>query len=185
MKVLVLVHNGFEEAEMIVTVDILRRAGIDAKICSMTGKKTLIGNKNIEVAADLVMDKRIDADKFAKEYEAVVLPGGGPNAFSLKDDDRAGALVKAFDKAGKTVAAICAAPIVLEKAGLTDGKTVTSYTDMLDRSRCDYQPNAKAVRDGNIITSCGPAGCLAFGYEIVTALCGASVADKIKSDMLY
>ena len=104
---------------------------------------------------------------------------------SLRDDERCISLLKSFSNAGKVTAAICAAPIALEKAGLLKGKKATSYTDMLDKNNCEYLPGRKAVVTDNIITSCGPGGAYEFGYAIVEKLAGKEVSDKIKKDMLY
>ena len=47
------------------------------------------------------------------EYDCVLLPGGGPGAAALASSPQVGELLRTQDKAGKMIAAICAAPTAL------------------------------------------------------------------------
>lgn len=163
MDILVLVCDGFEETEMIAPVDILRRWGANVTICSMTGSKLITGSHNIQLAADCIFDDKLLIEK----YDGIILPGGQPNSSSLRDDMRVITLVKFFAARGKLVSAICAAPCVLEKAGLLKGKKATSYPGCIDETKCNYVTDSVAV-DGNIITSRGMGTAIDFGLAIVT-----------------
>ncbi len=81
------------------------------------------------------------------------------------------------------MAAICAAPIALERAGLLEGRRYTAYVGY-DRkiSAGEYQEDI-VVRDGNLITSRGPATTYAFAYALVDALGGDSA--PVKARMVY
>ena len=184
-KTLIIAFDGFEETELVATADIIRRGGISCEIYSMTGREVLKGNNGMRLVSDCIMEKDPDVAGYVQKYDGIVLPGGGPNAMSLRDDERCIELLKAFYNAGKMTAAICAAPIALEKAGLLKGKKATSYTDMLDKKNCEYIPGSKAQVTDNIITSCGPGGAYEFGYAIVEKLAGKAMSVKIKKDMLY
>ena len=71
--VFIFLATGFEEIEATTTIDIIRRAGIDVKIVSTTGEKTVTGAHNISLSADLLFE---DAD-FSKA-KMLILPGGPP-----------------------------------------------------------------------------------------------------------
>src|SRR3712207_3515399 len=103
----VICMRGFEEVEGISVVDMLRRLDIE---CHIVGEeKEIRGSHDIRVGADRLLSE-ISED----EYDAIILPGGMPGAANLRDNDKVISLIKEMDKNGKIVAAICAAPMVLE-----------------------------------------------------------------------
>jgi 4-methyl-5(b-hydroxyethyl)-thiazole monophosphate biosynthesis len=177
-KVAVLLSQGFEECEALTTVDVLRRAGLT---CDMVGVEAIetTGSHGISVLADRTLTEDMD------DYDMVVLPGGLPGAEHLRDDARVIALLRRFDAQGKFIAAICAAPMALKAAGVTDGRAFTSYPgarfDALFAGD-DYREE-NVVRDGHVITSRGPATTLAFAYALVEAL--GTDAGALREGMLY
>ena len=179
MKVLVLIADGFEEIEAITSVDLLRRAKIDVNLVSITGKRDLTGSHNVGLVADSLIE-----DIKAEEYEALVLPGGLPNAYTLRDDERVISLVEDFYNKGKIVGAICAAPCVLQKAGILEGKNATSYPSFLDENRVNYIKK-KVVVDSNIVTGNGVGGAIEFSLELIRQLGLEKEANSIKEGILY
>ena len=115
---MVFIHlaEGYEEVEALTCVDVLRRAGVDAKMVSVTGSLLVKGAHGINIEADLLFE---DADYDA--CEMIVLPGGLPGATNLRDHAGLTARIKEFAKAGKPLAAICAAPLAL--AGEADRRS--------------------------------------------------------------
>ena len=99
-----------------------------------------------------------------------MLPGGMPGANNLRDNEEVIDLVKWFNDNKKIVAAICAAPIVLGKAGIIEGKKVTSYPGFEDELVKGSYLEEHVVVDGNIITSRGPATAMLFAYKILELL---------------
>ena len=178
-KVAVFLADGFEEGESLFVVDILKRAGFQCDSISID-KEMVRGSHDIIVKTDKIISDEI------KEYDMIVLPGGLPGATNLRDDERVIELVKYFDKAPeKFVAAICAAPMVLEKAGIVKGRRVTSYpgeeyTTLLKDA--NYVEDIVVV-DDHLITSRGPATALPFAYTLVDVLGGNS--SLLKQGMLY
>lgn len=178
-KVAVFLAEGFEEGEALFVVDILRRAGFQCDSVSTAGEMVK-GSHDIVVKADKIISDEI------KEYDMIVLPGGLPGAANLRDDERVIELVRFFDKAPeKFIAAICAAPMVLERAGIIKGRTMTSYpgekyTTLLKEA--NYIEDIVAI-DNNLITSRGPATTLPFAYALVDVLGGNS--SVLKQGMLY
>ena len=181
----VLLADGFEEGESLFVIDILRRASIGCDSVSID-QEMVRGGHDIYVKADRIISKEIFDD-----YDLVVIPGGMPGAANLRDCELVIDWVKKFDEEKKYVAAICAGPMVLKQAGISTGRTLTSYpADKYRDMFADAQyidDNAKmeqmVVTDGNLITSRGPATTFPFAYKLVEVLGGN--ADALKNGMLY
>lgn len=162
MKSAIILMNGFEESEGVTVVDVLRRLGIDCDIISES--KNVTGSHNITLETD-----RLLADVKSTDYDAIIFPGGLPGAERLRNSDAVINLVKNMNNNGKVVAAICAAPTVLGKAGILKGKNYTVYPgiDVADAGNLVDKP---VVKDGNIITSRGPATAMEFAFAIAESL---------------
>jgi 4-methyl-5(b-hydroxyethyl)-thiazole monophosphate biosynthesis len=176
-KILVLLANGFEEGEMIVPVDVLRRAQFKVDLMSI-GDLEVTSSHGLKVIAD----KSFSVDY---GYDAIFLPGGQPGTNNLMADQRVLDLLRVYTKESKIVAAICAAPTVLAKAGILEGKKVTSYP-MKDAPLIFNMANYKeedVVIDGNLITGRGVGVVFPFAYALAQAL-GADT-DTLKSIMVY
>ncbi|MBQ6173458.1 MAG: DJ-1/PfpI family protein [Clostridia bacterium] len=187
-KIAVLLANGFEEGEALFVIDVMRRAGFVCDGVSVDGEGGVVrGSHGIRAFADVELK---DAEQ--SSYDAVVLPGGLPGADTLRDCETVVGWVKAFaaDET-KKVAAICAAPQVLAKAGVSAGRRLTSYpgekyqklfadADYVDDNRLTEEC---VVVDGNLITSRGPGTTLPFAYRLVEELGGD--ADKLRRAMQY
>lgn len=176
-KVCVLLAEGFEEVEALTISDIIRRANVTCDLVSI-GEKTVKSSHGVIVEADKIFDENM-------EYDLVTLPGGMPGATNLRDDERVIRFLKKQNKEGKLIGAICAAPIVLGRAGLTEGRNITSYPGYEDElPNCEYLEEAVVV-DGNIITSRGPATAMAFSYKLLEKLGYVHEVEGIASGMLY
>jgi 4-methyl-5(b-hydroxyethyl)-thiazole monophosphate biosynthesis len=140
-KVLCLLSDGFEEIELVTPVDILRRAGAKVVVAGMHGLAAT-GRCGIRVVADALLS---DVDPHA--FDLLLIPGG-PGVGALREDGRAALLARDFATAGKPVAAICAAPLILMDAGLLNGKRFTAYHSVRDElGGC---PDERVVVDGNL-----------------------------------
>lgn len=180
MKVLVFLAEGFEEVEALTVVDYLRRASIGVDTVSI-GEKTVKGAHDIIVTAD----KLLSEVESVAMYDAVVIPGGIPGATNLRDNDRVIEIVKSLDKEDKLLAAICAGPVVLQKAGVIKGLDVTSYPGFEDElPDCNYM-EASVVKDGNVITARGPALATDFAIEIISYLLEDRKIKEFKKGILY
>ena len=181
----VLFADGFEEIEGLTVVDVLRRVGVGCDIIGVTGKMAT-GSHGVTITADKELGDLTEQD-FLRDYDLLVLPGGLPGAENLRDEERVIGLVRAFDGAkDKYLAAICAAPIVFGKAGLTAGRRVTSYPDEGLKSQltgAEYADDEIVVVDGRMVTSRGPATALAFAYTLVNLL--GIDSTELEKKMLY
>lgn len=181
MLMYIYLAEGFEETEMIAPLDLCRRAGIDAKTVSVTGNICVTGSHGITIKADMLVS---DSEYIPDKADIVMLPGGLPGTNGLEASDAVqNAIHKAFD-GGKLVCAICAAPSVLGKAGLLQGKKATCYPGFEKYLYGATPVSEKVVRDGNIITGIGMGAAVQFGLEIVSAMCGEETAEKLKNGII-
>ena len=114
-KIAVLCKDGFEEIEALTPVDVLRRANVHVDLVGMDDLK-VTSSHQITIQMDCVFNDQI------KEYDGIVIPGGLPGATNLRDDARVIEIVQQFNQEHKLIAAICAGPIVLAKAGILKDK---------------------------------------------------------------
>jgi len=174
-KVAVILADGFEEIEALTVVDVLRRANI---ICHMVGFEAQVtGSHAIQVQADRVFDGDLS------DYDLIVLPGGMPGSANLRDHELLIAELQKCEQVGKKIAAICAAPIVLNRAGLLKDKEFTCYDGVQEQIADGHYRKETVVVDGQLTTSRGPATALAFAYNLVEQLGGD--ANGLREAMLY
>ena len=179
-KVAVLLAEGFEEIEALTVVDVLRRAGINCDMVSISNEEVK-GAHNIIVKSDKILNQDIE------NYDMVVCPGGLPGAEYLSKNETVLGVIKKFNKMeNKYIAAICASPaMVLPNAGIEKDRYITSYPgenfeNLLENA--NYVDELVVV-DGNLITSRGPATTLLFAYKLVDILGGDS--NSLKEGMLW
>ena len=177
--VYVFLANGFEIVEALAPVDVLKRAGVAVCTVSITDDLVVESSNKTKVYADTTIDK-IDFEK----GEMLVLPGGLPGADNLAACDKLVEELVKYNKAGKKVAAICAAPDVLGINGILEGKKATCYPGFEDRLvGADYTGTKVEISD-NVITSCGMGASIEFGLALANSLVGekvsSDVAEKIR-----
>ena len=178
-SVLVPLADGFEEIEAVTIVDVLRRAGIEVVVAALAGRQAK-GAHGVVIAADASLD---DAAK--RRFDAVALPGGMPGASTLRDDARVRKAVVDVVQHGGTAAAICAAPIALESAGLLKGRRATAYPGFLEElTSAAARVADRVVVDGPIVTSAGPGTAAEFALTLVERLVSRDAAAKVGAGML-
>ena len=183
-KVCVILANNCEEGEVAEIIDVMRRAKFETAGVSIEGE-IVTGQHGVRIVADAVMGSDIEP---YKEYDALVLPGGWGAADTMKADPRVLELVKYYaGEPDKYLCAMCAAPSVLAAAGVSTGKTLTSYPGpKLEPlfEDANYVTDTVAFDDDrHLITSRGPATSLPFAFAIVDSLGGDSAF--IKGRFLY
>ena len=179
-KTAMLFANGFEEVEALTVVDLLRRAEIVCDIVALDGAAEITGAHGVAVRAD----KGFDAVKEA-DYDALLLPGGQPGTTNLGNDERVLALLREFHAAGKLTAAICAAPTVLAKAGLLEGRRATCYPGLEGRLTGATPSTESVVEDGTVITSRGVGTAIPFALALVAYLDSRERADALAKAIVY
>jgi len=167
MKIACIVTNGFEDSELRIPVDRLRQSGHQVDIISFEKGDPLAGYKGKE---KVTSDKGIDEVK-AADYDALLIPGGhSPD--KLRADKRFVELVKAFDKAGQLIAAVCHGPQILLTAELVTGRKLTAWSTVqgdLRQAGANVE-DTEVVADRNWITSRKPADLEIFSRTFIEKL---------------
>lgn len=174
-SVLCLLGDGFEEIEFVTPVDLLRRVGITVTVAALEDL-TATGRCGIRVIADTLL-----ADVDASTFDLLLLPGG-PGVAAMRTDGRPAKLAREFADAGKPVAAICAAPLILMDAGLLAGRRFTAYHSV--RPELGGGLDERVVVDGPIITSRGAGTAMDFAMAIITRLVGADAAATVAAEIM-
>ena len=198
----VLLADGFEEIEAIVVIDVLRRAGIDVVTVGTRGTQ-VTGSHGVPIEADSTLETCADTN-----WDAVVLPGGLggiaagggqggaellakavgtgglPGATHLRDDAQGRELLRRPHESGRTVAAICAAPIALGSAGVLEGRRATCYPGFEDQMIGASRSADRVVADGNVVTSRGPGTAFDFALMLVARLVDEETAEALRDGML-
>ncbi|MBT8118710.1 MAG: DJ-1/PfpI family protein [Gammaproteobacteria bacterium] len=178
--VLVPLAQGCEELEAITITDLLVRAGVSVTTCGLD-EMPVKASRGITIIPDTSIDKVMD-----ESYDLIVLPGGLPGADHLRDNDQLQLLLKKHAEDNKYLAAICAAPKALAKAGILDGKTATSYPGALqaaDNEAIKITQNAVEV-DGKIVTSRGPGTAMDFTLTLIELLEGKEKRDEVNKQLV-
>lgn len=174
--------TGFEEVEAIATVDVLRRAGMEVTVVSISKDRVVTGAHGITVAADVVM-----AGADFSDADWLICPGGLPGAKHLADDHALTTLLKEHYAAGGRIAAICASPaMVLAPLGILKNRKATAYPGFeatLTQNGAEAT-GERATIDGNVITGNGPASTFAFALAIVSETLGEAKAREVADGML-
>lgn len=176
-SILMPLAEGFEEIEAIAVADVLRRAGLKLTLAGVTAQ-LVTGAHHIAVNADCVLNNVNPA-----HFTAIVLPGGMPGSKHLRDSDAVLRAVKTIYANGGIVAAICAAPIVLARAGLLDGKKVTAFPGFEPELGHAEHTGALTQVDGRIITGKGAGAAFEFAARIAEALGAGEQARSALSNM--
>ena len=170
-RVMILATNGFEQSELFDPKKNLEDAGIETELVSLESGEIKAWDKDNWGKA-ITVDKTVDEVSNCEGYDALLLPGGQINPDLLRVNDRAVAIVREFNAAGKPIAAICHAPWMLIEAGLVEGKTLTSYhsirTDMKNAGA--NVVDQEVAEDGNLITSRNPDDIPAFSKALIEML---------------
>lgn len=177
-KILLILAQGHEEIEALTQVDILRRAGIDVVVAGL-GSTEITGAHAITVKADVLLDDSTDA------YDGIILPGGMPGTTHLAESETVLNIVRTAHTQGRLCAAICAAPLVLDRAGILTEKKYTCYPgvdEKINSGTCIKEP---VVQDGTVITGRGPGTAIPFALKLIEYLASKEDAEAMASKIVY
>ncbi|MDR1620768.1 MAG: DJ-1/PfpI family protein [Synergistaceae bacterium] len=175
-KVALVLIDGFEETEALTTVDILRRGSVEVTTVSLTGEEVVHGKHGVDVHADALFD---EVEKGS--FDMLAIPGG-----TTDYTEHEGLLdwVRRYDKEGKKLAAICAAPAVFGKAGILKGRKAVCYPGMESWLTGAVIGQDIVETDGNITTSKGPATAMFFALRLLEILRGEKTAKDVEKAFL-
>jgi deglycase len=158
---LVIPPSDFTDREYRLTREGLECHGFKVEVAS-TALSEAWGQEGTVVVPDVTI-----YEVSMEDYAAVVFIGGG-GAEGLFDDTAALELAREADLQGKTVGAICLAPVILAEAGVLRGRRATAIPSV-ERRMVDGGAEyvyEDVVVDGNIVTSCAPHASRAFGKKL-------------------
>lgn len=179
MKAIVFLADGFEECEALIVVDILRRAGVETVMASVSDRLEVISSRDIIVKADALA-----AETDFSDADIVVLPGGRLGTENLSASGIVRKQCTAF-ASSKMLAAICAAPSALAGFGLLEGKKATCHPDFESQMAGAELTHESVTADGNIITGQGLGAAFDFAFELVRILTGEDTARQIRKAICY
>lgn len=175
MKALVVLFDGFDDIEAFTAIDIMTRSGIDVTTAGVSSI-TIESNSKMRVSAN----RRLS--EIAEIYDALVLPGGHGYK-NLVNSKLVLDMIKKYDREKKVIAAICAAPAALAKAGIMEDRPATIFPGMereIPRPR-----DANVIVSKNVITSKAPGTAIEFALKIVELLSGKITSEKIRKSICY
>lgn len=178
-RVLVPLAEGFEEIEAVTIVDVLRRAGLEVVMAGLV-PGAVTGSHGIPILPDTHLGA-LDLGTIT----LLVCPGGQPGTRHLAADARVLALARRLHGEGRLTAAICAAPTVLQAAGILRGAQVTAHPSVHDKlPDAELRPGERVLRSGTLLTSAGAGTAMEFALELVAGLAGRARADELARAMI-
>lgn len=178
MKVFLFLADGFEEIEAIAPIDIFRRADIDVTTVSVSGNKSVRGAHNIYIQADSLFS---ETDFTVNDL--LYLPGGMPGTKNLEGHEGLKKLLLNQADENKSIAAICAAPSILGKLGLLDGKEAICYPGFEEQLIGAQLSKEKIVKSGKFITAKGAGVAVQFALRLVAELKDKTLSEKIANSI--
>lgn len=178
-RILVPIADGFEEIEAVTIVDVLRRAEQDVTVAGLEAG-IVTGSRGIRLQPDAAL-----ADLDVGGFDVLCLPGGLGGTLALMEDERVLDALRRMHADGRITAAICAAPMVLARAGIESGHELTSHPSVRDRlGAAAVREAPRVVRSGSVLTSQGPGTAMEFALALVEDLCGRATRDALAEAMV-
>ena len=176
LRVLTILAEGFEEIEAVTPIDLLRRAGVEVITAALGEGIHVTGRNGLTLHADTTLATIREPD-----FDAILLPGG-PGVKQLQADERLRKLLRQHHADGRWLAAICAAPVVLQEAGILAGHRHTAHHSVASQLP-EMLPGERCVVDGRILTSRGAGTALEFGLLLIELLVSREQADEVKNSI--
>ncbi|HLF31874.1 MAG TPA: DJ-1 family glyoxalase III [Xanthomonadales bacterium] len=176
-RVLVPLAPGCEELEAVTIIDLLRRAGIEVVVAGL-GDDVITASRGVRLLPDMSLDEALKQD-----FDMVALPGGLPGSDHLANDQRVTHILRSMHESGRFIGAVCAAPKVLARSGVLDGKAATAYPGVLQAERHPRITGDAVTRDGRVITSRSAGTVMDFALELIEALVGREIRKKVEASL--
>ena len=179
MKAGIFLAEGFEIAEALCPLDVLRRAGIETVLIGVSGM-SVRSSSGAAVSADISIE---EAGK--EKFDLLFCPGGMPGAVNLSQSWDVNRMLCETAQHG-IISAICASPaVVLFPLGLLDGHEATCFPGSAPYAPSFSFSSEGVVESGNIITGKSAGWAFDLGLRLVARLKGEEAAAKVRSAIFY
>jgi len=178
-RAIVVVTEGTEEMEATITIDLLRRAGVEVVVAGLEGDGPVRCSRGVVIQPDVALGA------VEGPADVLVLPGGmgGAEAFAASPEIKARLIAQL--EADRAVAAICAAPIAFAAHGVFEGRKMTCHPSVKARvAEHAVHTSEPVVVDNDLITSQGPGTALHFGLALVRYLCGPEKEAEVRAPLM-
>lgn len=180
-KVAVLLAKGFEEAEAIMTINVLRRLNISVTTLACQDMLEITSYHNIRMFADALLERNMD-----ETFDAVVIPGGPEGTVNLAANPLVVEFIRRHDEAGKWICPICsAAARVLGGNHLLKGRRYTCSGELYQDVKDGIYVDEKIVEDGNLLSGKGLGVAFDFAFHLGWKLTGDSANVDFQVDHIY
>lgn len=176
-RVLIPVAEGSEELEAVTMIDLFRRAEFDVTVAGLAAGPVRASRDTV-----LVPDARLD-EAADRRFDLIALPGGLPGAKRLADNGSLAGMLRRQHDEKRWLAAICAAPLVLARHGLLNGRRATSFPGALDDFEAIDRVEDPVVADGHIVTSRGPGTAMDFALTLIELCAGRQLHDRVETGL--
>ena len=179
-SVAILATDGFEQSELEVPKKVLETAGAQVDVVAPHAG-AIQGFRHFDRGSVVDVDHAL-GEVSAKDYDALVLPGGVFNPDALRINEEATRFVREFFAEKKPVGAICHGGWTLIDAGVVDGRTMTSVrsirTDLVNAGA--NVVDEEVVVDDGLVTSRTPEDLEAFCGKLVEEIGEGSHAGQAR-----
>ena len=178
-RALVILAEGAEEAEAVIIVDVLRRAGLETVFAALGNETVVQCSRKVRIATDGLLAN------ITGSFDVIILPGGAEGARRLAASAAVGERLRRQSSEGKLVAAICAAPLAFQTHQVFAGRMMTCHPSVASRiASYGKLERAAVVEDGNLITSQGPGTAFVFALAVVRRVMGEPRAAEVERGLV-
>lgn len=189
-RVLIPIADGSEEIEAVTVIDVLRRAGAEVVVMSVEDDRNeVVCSRGVRIVADKNV-KELAGRGAPADWDLIAVPGGIPGAERIADHIKFHAVLEKHFRAGKLMAAICAAPAVcFEPKGFLEGYAATAHPAFVDELggsllEKNIYADCRVVVDKQIVTSRGPGTSMEWALCLVEQLYGVDKAKEVAGPMV-
>jgi len=180
IRALIPIADGSEEMEIVIVADTLRRAGWTVVLAGLHGKEPITASRKVKIIPDARWEE-LDLLSF----DLLILPGGAGGTKALCEHDGVQETLRIFNIEEKWIAALCAGPLALHKAGILKGRAFTCFPGVEKEMHRTDRSDEAVVVDRNLVTSQGPGTAFAFALKLIELLDSPAAAEKVRNGLLY
>jgi len=194
VRVTILCYDGFDELDVVGPYEVFqaatdRGADLPARLATLDPAERVTAAHGLRVEPD----ETLPDPGAPGAPELLVVPGGGWNdrrgagAWAEAERGAVPGAVAAHHAAGATVAGVCTGGMLLERAGLLDGRPATTHHGALDDLRATDAEvrEERVVDDGDVVTAGGITSGIDLALHVVEREAGAAVAEAVAANMEY